>query len=575
MKQVTYQIHGLVIENMIPAIAASCESLDGVRNVRVKASAQETDHATLVLTLTDAPTDALERDLVSIMTAKGLELMLPAMSVADMPVAHAVSPAPPPTAPEAPPAADHPPRVVRDTQYVTTPPPKSEKKIGLTAAVSTVIMAVVLSVLLTFSLTTAYMKRDVPDSVQSGQGSETDAFAELDAIDRLFRSYTMTDLDDEAIITAVLKAYVGATGDRYAEYFTAEEFSEQTSSQNGEMCGIGVSVVNSTITVDGTEYQAIVVANVYADSPAEAAGVLPGDAIMYVGKGDDKVLVADIGYTEAMARLKGEENTECAFTVYRRPQGADETVAYEAVDITAVRKKLTTRSVMGRVYALDGTVGVVRITGFDNTTRDQFDATMQELLAAGCQSFVLDLRGNPGGLLTSVEDVLVYFLEEDDTLISTENSSGERNVTTLQITDDGRVTCGTGTMTREDVGKYRDLSFSVLVNGYSASAAELFTANIRDHGLGTVVGVTTYGKGSMQTTFSLARYGYDGALKLTTAHYFPPSGEGYDGIGITPDVVVELSEEAQTYNINLLPDELDNQLAEAVGAARSKAAAQP
>ena len=109
-----------------------------------------------------------------------------------------------------------------------------------------------------------------------------------------------------------------------------------------------------------------------------------------------------------------------------------------------------------------------------------------------------------------------------------------------------------------------DLKFSVLVNKFSASAAELFTANIRDYELGRIVGVKTYGKGSMQTTFSLSRYGYDGALKLTTAYYFPPCGEGYDGIGITPHVIVELSEEAEQYNINLLPDHLDNQLSAAI-----------
>ena len=89
---------------------------------------------------------------------------------------------------------------------------------------------------------------------------------------------------------------------------------------------------------------------------------------------------------------------------------------------------------------------------------------------------------------------------------------------------------------------------------------------MRDYKLAKIVGVTTYGKGSMQTTFSLARYGYDGALKLTTAHYFPPCGEGYDGIGITPSdgKQTPLSEEALKYNINLLPDELDNQLEEAI-----------
>ena len=130
--------------------------------------------------------------------------------------------------------------------------------------------------------------------------------------------------------------------------------------------------------------------------------------------------------------------------------------------------------------------------------------------------------------------------------------------------------CGSGNLTAEDIGRYRDLPFSVLVNEYSASAAELFTANMRDHEIAKVVGVTTYGKGSMQTTYSLARHGYDGALKLTTAHYFPPCGEGYDGIGITPHVEVKLSEEAQKYNINLLPDHIDNQLAAAIEAISTK-----
>ena len=401
--------------------------------------------------------------------------------------------------------------------------------------------------------------------VQPGQGTEDDLFAELDVIDRLFRSATMMEeLDDDAIIASVLKGYVAATGDLYAEYFTAEEFKEQTSTQNGEMCGIGVSVVNATIQINGIDYQVITVANVYPDSPAEAAGVLPGDHIMFVGKGEDKILVHDIGYTEALNRLKGEEGSECVFSVYRRPQGADDATPYEEVEITAIRQKLTTRSVTYRVHAEDKTVGIVKITGFDNTTLTQFVESVEALKAEGCQYFVFDLRNNPGGLLTAVEDVLILFLQEGDTVISTKDSTGRETVTKIGVNADGTITCGSGTLTKDELGMYRELQFSVLVNGYSASAAELFTANMRDHGLCKIVGETTYGKGSMQTTFSLARYGYDGALKLTTAHYFPPCGEGYDGIGITPHVEVALSEEALKYNVNLLPDELDNQLAEAI-----------
>ena len=543
MKQVTYEIRGLVIETMIPAIQASCESLAGVRNVRV--TPVDTDTARLALVVEGELTHELESALESVMRAKGLELVTPATVEQ-----YAFAPVPP----KAP-----------TPQAQTAVPPEKGKKVSLTAAVSTVIVSVVLAILLTFSLTTAYMKGNSSNAVTPGQPqTQAGSYDQLEIIDRLFRSATVLDLDDEALITGVLKGYVAATGDIYAEYFTAEEYQSQIDSNNGKMCGIGVSVVNGVLNLNGVDYQVITIANVYPDSPAEAAGVLPGDHIMYVGTGEDRTLVHEVGYTRALALMKGEEGTECAFTVLRRPAGSADGVAYDEVEITAIRRVFTTRSVTFRHYSEDETVGIIRLTGFDNTTRDQFIEAVETLKSEGCTSFVLDLRGNPGGLLTSVEDVLVLFLQEDDTVITTKDASGREMTTTVTRNKAGNLMCGSGQLTVEDIGKYGDLKISVLVNGYSASAAELFTSNIRDHKLGTVVGTTTYGKGCGQTTYPLSRYGYDGALKLTTFYYYPPCGEGYDGIGITPHVEVELSEEARKYNINLLPDNLDNQLAAAV-----------
>ena len=443
---------------------------------------------------------------------------------------------------------------------------KAPRHVLFSSAVSTVITAVVLAVLLTFSLTTAYVKRDLPNTVTPGQGEvETSDFDRLEILDRLFRSASVLESPDrEALITSVLKAYVEATGDVYAEYLTEEELQEQVASNNGEMCGLGITVTQGYLIVDGVDYLVISVAYVYPDSPAEAAGVQPGDHIMYVGKGDDAVLVQDVGYANALDLLAGEENTECSFTVYRFLRGADVEGTCEALEITAIRKKLTVRTVTFSHYTEDASVGVIRITSFNNTTRDQFIDAMEALKAEGCTSFVLDLRGNPGGLLSSVEDVLVLFLQEDDTIITVKDALGKESVTTVTRNRAGKLMCGTGEMTVEDIGRYRNEKISVLVNEYSASAAELFTSNIRDYELGTIVGMTTYGKGCGQTTVRLSHYGYDGALKLTTFYYCPPCGESYDGIGITPHVVVELSEEAQSYNINLLPHALDNQLAAAV-----------
>ncbi len=541
----------MVIETMIPAIAASCESLAGVRNVRV--TVKDTDTALLTLVVEGEVSEPLESDLSRIMTAKGLELVTPATEKEEEPI----------------PLVDLPyadmGRGGEPAQKTRTPPPEKGRRISLTAAFSTVIVSVVLAVLLTFSLTTNYMKNNTPTAVTPGQGEgEEGVFDQIEIIDRLFRSATVLELDEEALIAGVLKGYVAATGDVYAEYFTAEEYADQIATNNGEMCGIGVSVVNGILSVNGVSCQVITVANVYPDSPAEAAGVLPGDHIMYVGGGEDKIRVHDVGYTEALNLMKGAAGTECTFTVFRRPAGAAEGVPYEEVEITAIRERFTTRSVTFRHYSEDETVGIIRITGFDNTTRDQFIDAVETLKSEGCQSYVLDLRGNPGGLLSSVEDVLVLFLQEDDVIITTKDASGRESETTVTRNRAGNLLCGTGELTAEDIGKYRDLKISVLVNEYSASAAELFTSNIRDYELGTIVGTTTYGKGCGQTTYALSRYGYDGALKLTTFYYYPPCGEGYDGIGITPHVEVELSEEAQRYNINLLPDNLDNQLAAAI-----------
>ena len=542
MKQVTYTVRGLVIETMIPAIKASCESLAGVRNVRV--STVDTDTARIVLIVDGEINEELEAFLDSVMRAKGLELVTPPVVET-----YVFTPAPAPT-----------PRPAAPT---VTPAPEKGRKVSLTAALSTVIVAVVLAVLLTFSVTTAYMKGNtaVPSTPSQEQ---SELFDQMEIIDRLVRSATVLDLDEEALMAGILKGYVAATGDVYAEYFTADEYQSQLDTNNGKMCGIGVSVVNGVLNVNGVECQVITIANVYPESPAEAAGVLPGDHIVYVGIGEDRRMVNEIGYTQALDLMKGEEGTQCAFTVLRRPAGSSEGTPYEEVEITATRQVFTTRSVTFRTYTPDKTVGIIRLTGFDNTTCPQLIEAVETLKSEGCTSFVLDLRGNPGGLLTAVEDVLILFLQEDDPIITIKDASGKETTTTVSCNKAGKLMCGSGALTREDIGKYRDLKISLLVNDYSASAAELFTSNIRDYELGTIVGTQTYGKGCGQTTFSLSKYGYDGALKLTTFYYSSPLGDYYDGVGITPHVVVELSEEAQSYNINLLPDELDNQLAAAV-----------
>jgi carboxyl-terminal processing protease len=206
------------------------------------------------------------------------------------------------------------------------------------------------------------------------------------------------------------------------------------------------------------------------------------------------------------------------------------------------RAKITEKNVLPRVSTLDKTVGIIKVTSFNTTTAEQFKKAVEELIGKGCDKFVFDMRGNPGGELNAVVNTLDYLLPEGPVI---------------------RIFDANGKQVDEKKSNAECINYpmSVIVNGGTASAAELFTSALMDYNKATVVGEITYGKGSMQTTLPLT----DGeALKITYRLYKPPYSEGYDGVGITPDVVVSLSEEAAKKNIFKLTDEEDDQLLAAI-----------
>ena len=535
MKIISYQIKGVSPENC-QEIYKSLEGIDWA--VKVETTYQEESSVcTAVLHLAQELQEdeelcrALDRDVKEALATFAEGLQLPGVPLAET--------------------------------YVAVPSAKKEKTIPLWAAIGSVITSVILAVLITFGCMSLYHQNQDADIVSPGEGTQVeDDFEALDFIHKIFNTISPLETDKDVLLETVLKAYVSATGDRYAEYFNAEEYQAMLEAQQGEMCGIGVTVVQDTLTISGETFVCVRIADVYVDSPAAKSGMKVGDAIMYIGLGEQKALVQGIGYTQALERMKGEEGTWAEFVVYRANQDADD---YEIIEFRIQREKLTTKSVTFAVCQTNEKVGIVRVSTFDNTTAPQFKEAMTALMAAGCESYVIDLRGNGGGLLTSVEDMLTYFLQAGDVMLSTKDKYGREEVLKVGASNaNGYIQSGTGTLTAEDLGAYRGLPLVVLVSEHTASAAELFTANIRDYELGQIVGVKTYGKGSMQTYHSLAQYGYEGALKLTTRYYFPPSGEGYDGKGIIPDVEIALSEEAANTNIHLLPHEKDNQLQAAI-----------
>jgi carboxyl-terminal processing protease len=326
------------------------------------------------------------------------------------------------------------------------------------------------------------------------------------------------------------------------------------------MEGIGVSVINGSY--EGMT--AIKLIMVYPGSPAEAAGLKPGDLIVALKYQDELQSVDALGgYTMAVNHLRGAAGTKAEFLVMR-PSGS----SYEQIEFAITRAEFEAVSVTGKVSKTDPEVGIVTIIQFDLPTPEQFEATVDDLIAKGCTKFVFDVRNNPGGDLESIKAIQSYFLSEGDLLVSTKDKHGNEKkeyVKAVRHTSPAYSVCD---VTEDEIGKYRDLTFCVLTNGNTASAAELFTATMRDYKLGTIVGETTYGKGCMQSIYDLSRtgpyyklYGVEGGLKLTTQMYFPACGESYHDIGIAPHVEVKLPAEVmEQYTMYDLPEELDTQL---------------
>lgn len=430
----------------------------------------------------------------------------------------------------------------------------------------------------TSSTTSSNLNNDIqnPGETPRDPIDYTDTFF---LIDYLFRSASIFDVDYETAMLAAIRAYIQATGDQYAMFYTPEELEDLFSENNGDLYGIGVQVV-----FDYDEYFIDVVL-IFPDSPAKEHLQI-GDKVTHIVNDGQKVALADLvaqnkekvkeiypDYTDeeinnvacyetfqyAVSKLKGPEGTYAQFTVER------DGVSHE---MSIKRAKVKTLSVTSKVSQRDSKVGIVSISQFDLTTPIQFKECMDALVAQGCDKFVFDVRNNPGGDLASVVAVLSTLLQKDDVILTTKDTSGSVQTTKVGVVNyassSDYATCN---VSKADIGKYSKYQMVVLANENSASAAELFTAALRDHEKADIVGVNTFGKGSVQSIYSLSNFGdsYHGGLKLTTKLYFPPCGEGYDGgIGIAPDHEVELEGIAAEINFYKLTEDIDNQLQKAV-----------
>ncbi len=343
--------------------------------------------------------------------------------------------------------------------------------------------------------------------------------AKIRQIEEMLDTYYVEDYDKELAEELMYTGLVAGVGDPYTYYLSADSLAEQVEKNSGHFVGIGVEIYAGD---DGY----IVVSSVTPGGPAEAAGILAEDKITEVdGESITGKTAADVS-----ALVKGEEGTDVMLTIFRESTG-------EVLEKTVTRQDIQVQTVSWRM--MDDNIGYISITNFRENTHNQFKEALDTLEAEGMEKLVLDLRNNTGGLVKSAHEIGEELLPEG-IMVYTMDKEGNREDTLC-----------------DDV--YNDVPMVVLVNGNSASAAEILAGAIQDTGRGELIGTTTFGKGLVQRLFTLP----DGSgLNVTIQKYYTPNGTSIHGVGITPDYEVELPEEyAQQTNI---PAEADTQLQKAV-----------
>ena len=347
----------------------------------------------------------------------------------------------------------------------------------------------------------------------------SNTISKLQALEQTIDTYYFLDeVSNEEMQDGIFKGMLESLGDPYSEYYTPEELAEMMEQSEGIYFGIG-----AYISLD-TEKNLPKISGVMEGSPAEEADLRANDLIYEVGG----VSTYGLTLTETVSMIKGEEGTEVTLTLIREGES-------DYLEITLTRRRVEAPTV--EYSMLDGRIGYIQVTEFDSVTVNQFSEALYTVKNSAARGIILDLRGNPGGNLDAVVDMCNMILPEG-MIVYTEDKYGNRE----EYTCDGE--------------NELQLPLVVLVDMNSASAAEIMAGAIKDYGIGTLVGTTTFGKGIVQQIMSFR----DGsAVKLTISAYYTPNGNNIHGIGIEPDVLCEFDGEAYYGS----EDHPDNQLEKA------------
>ncbi len=335
--------------------------------------------------------------------------------------------------------------------------------------------------------------------------------------------FNRSELDPEVFTEAAIRGMLDALGDPHTNYVRPEAFEIESGDLQGKFEGIGANV---SMRLDG---KLQIVAPIKG-SPAEAAGLRPADVILEV----DGVSIVDLSLLEAVARIRGPRGTTVDLLVLHLG-------ALDPVNILVVRDEIPLESVLLRSEPGDR-IAHIRITSFYADTAQNLAATVREVIDGGARALILDVRDNPGGLLQSVVDVTSQFLDEGLVLYEVDGAGSRTNWKV------------------RDTGETIDVPVVVLTNEFSASASEILAGALQDYERATVVGATTFGKGSVNM---LRRLSNDGGLYVTFARWFTPLGRPIEGNGVDPDieVVARDRQAAETMQLEKAIEVLESQLA--------------
>jgi carboxyl-terminal processing protease len=398
----------------------------------------------------------------------------------------------------------------------------------------TIIVVVFVTAFLTLTLGNVFMveigqKVFLPKDEYSQMRRMTEKYAKQESIMQIAQRDFLYETDEKVMLEGALEGTLKALGDPYTQFMSKEEFEALMQDTEGSYEGIGVYITAS-------DDNKILIVSPIEDTPAEKAGLKTGDKIIRINGTEFTADQIDA----AVKIMKGEPGTSVTLTIQRVKSDG----THEISDVAVNREKIRIKTIKPAI--LEDNIGYIRITTFDMQTAKDFKAAYAALKNKGIDKLVIDLRYNPGGMINSTVEISDLFMGE--------------GIVTYTKTKAGEVE-----YFKSDK-KMEDIPIALLINEGSASASEIMAGAMKDTERATLIGTKTFGKGIVQ---KVQGFGNDGeGIKMTVSEYFTPAGINIHGIGIEPDIEIQLPEDAQGYGYEYY--ETDNQLQKAVEILREK-----